>query len=93
VIDPKRTQAAELADIWLAPRVGTDAALALAMIRVLITEGSTTRRSLTSTATASMSLRQGPRSIRPRLGRRARACRPKELRPRPECMPTGHQRS
>jgi thiosulfate reductase/polysulfide reductase chain A len=39
VIDPKRTQAAELADIWLAPRVGTDAALALAMIRVLISEG------------------------------------------------------
>ena len=39
VIDPKRTQAAEMADIWLAPRVGTDAALALAIIHVLITEG------------------------------------------------------
>jgi anaerobic selenocysteine-containing dehydrogenase len=38
VIDPKRTQAADLADIWLAPRVGTDAALALAMIHVLKTE-------------------------------------------------------
>lgn len=38
VIDPKRTQAAQMADIWLAPRVGTDAALALAMIDVLIRE-------------------------------------------------------
>ena len=27
VIDPKRTQAAQMADLWLAPRVGTDAAL------------------------------------------------------------------
>ena len=38
VIDPKRTQAAQMADIWLAPRVGTDAAIALAMIHVLVTE-------------------------------------------------------
>lgn len=39
VVDPKRTQAAQLADLWLAPRVGTDAALALAMVHVLISEG------------------------------------------------------
>jgi thiosulfate reductase/polysulfide reductase chain A len=39
VIDPKRTQAAQMADLWLAPRIGTDAALALAMVHVLITEG------------------------------------------------------
>ena len=39
VIDPKRTQAAEMADLWLAPRVGTDAALALAMMQVMIAEG------------------------------------------------------
>src|SRR5262245_3079496 len=38
-IDPKRTQAAQMADLWLAPRVGTDAALALAMINVSIAEG------------------------------------------------------
>jgi thiosulfate reductase / polysulfide reductase chain A len=38
VIDPKRTAAANAADLWLAPRVGTDAALALAMIDVLIRE-------------------------------------------------------
>lgn len=38
VIDPKRTQVAQMADLWLAPRVGTDAALALAMAHVLIAE-------------------------------------------------------
>ena len=38
VVDPKRTQAAQMADLWLAPRVGTDAALALAMIHVMIAE-------------------------------------------------------
>ncbi len=39
VIDPKRTQAAQMADLWLAPKIGTDAALALAMMHVLIAEG------------------------------------------------------
>jgi anaerobic selenocysteine-containing dehydrogenase len=38
VIDPKRIPAADIADLWLAPRVNTDAALALAMIHVMITE-------------------------------------------------------
>ncbi len=39
VVDPKRTPVAQMADLWLAPRVGTDAALALAMTHVLISEG------------------------------------------------------
>ncbi len=39
VIDPKCTPAAQIAYLWLAPRIGTDAALALAMIHVLIGEG------------------------------------------------------
>lgn len=38
VIDPKRTPAADIADLWLRPRVGTDAALALAMANVIIAE-------------------------------------------------------
>jgi anaerobic selenocysteine-containing dehydrogenase len=38
VVDPKRTQVAQIADLWLAPRVSTDAALALAMIDVVIKE-------------------------------------------------------
>jgi anaerobic selenocysteine-containing dehydrogenase len=39
VVDPKRTQAAQMADLWLAPRIGTDAAIALAMTHVLISQG------------------------------------------------------
>ncbi len=38
VIDPMSTSTTELADLWLQPRVGTDAAIALAMMHVLITE-------------------------------------------------------
>jgi anaerobic selenocysteine-containing dehydrogenase len=39
VIDPFRTPAAGIADLWLRPRPGTDAAIALAMIRICIEEG------------------------------------------------------
>jgi anaerobic selenocysteine-containing dehydrogenase len=39
VIDPFRTSAAELADLWLRPRPGTDIAVAMAMIKVQIDEG------------------------------------------------------
>lgn len=35
-VDPRRTQTAELADIWLQPRPGTDAALLLSMINTII---------------------------------------------------------
>jgi thiosulfate reductase/polysulfide reductase chain A len=38
VIDPAETPAAKIADLWLQPRPGTDAAIALAMIHVLIAE-------------------------------------------------------
>ena len=38
VVDPKRIPAVDLADLWLRPRPGTDAALALAMIHVLVSE-------------------------------------------------------
>lgn len=39
VLDPLRTQAAALADLWLRPRPGTDAAIGMAMMQVLIAEG------------------------------------------------------
>jgi len=39
VLDPKRTPATELADLCLRPRPGTDAAIGLAMMNVLIAEG------------------------------------------------------
>ncbi|MBW2000727.1 MAG: molybdopterin-dependent oxidoreductase, partial [Deltaproteobacteria bacterium] len=39
VIDPRRTDDAEKADVWLQIRPGTDAALALGMINTIIQEG------------------------------------------------------
>lgn len=39
VVDPRRTRTAELADIWLRPRPGTDTALLLSMAHVMIEEG------------------------------------------------------
>jgi anaerobic selenocysteine-containing dehydrogenase len=39
VIDPRRTASAEIADIWLQPRPGTDGALALGWLNVIINEG------------------------------------------------------
>ena len=38
VIDPLFSEAASKADLWLALRPGTDAALALGMLNVIITE-------------------------------------------------------
>jgi thiosulfate reductase / polysulfide reductase chain A len=39
VIDPLATPTTDLADVWLRPRLGTDAAIALAMANVIIGEG------------------------------------------------------
>lgn len=39
VADPRRTKTAELADIWLQQRPGTDTALLMSMINVIIEEG------------------------------------------------------
>lgn len=39
VVDPRKTETAELADVWLQIRPNTDAALLMAMINVIIEEG------------------------------------------------------
>ncbi|MER5182199.1 molybdopterin oxidoreductase family protein [Streptomyces sp. NPDC002896] len=41
VIDPRRTRTAEQADLYLAPRPGTDLALALGMLHLVVAEGRT----------------------------------------------------
>jgi anaerobic selenocysteine-containing dehydrogenase len=38
VIDPRKTELAEVADVWLQPRPGTDCALLMSMINVIIEE-------------------------------------------------------
>ncbi len=47
VIDPRRTEAAEKADLWLQVHPGTDGALALALLNVMIDEGLYDREFLT----------------------------------------------
>ncbi|RMH72506.1 MAG: molybdopterin oxidoreductase family protein, partial [Actinomyces sp.] len=39
VIDPRRSETAAMADLWLRPRPGTDACLLAAVIAVLVTDG------------------------------------------------------
>ena len=39
VIDPRKTKVAEMADIWLQIRPGTDGALALGWLNIIINEG------------------------------------------------------
>lgn len=39
VIDPRRTRTATVADLWIAPKPGTDCTLALGFIKVIIDEG------------------------------------------------------
>ncbi len=39
VLDPLRSEAAKIADLWLRPRPGTDAAIAMAMMQVLVEDG------------------------------------------------------
>ena len=90
VIDPKRTQAAQMADLWLAPRVGTDAALALAMIHVLISEDLYDKafvarwcHGFDAAGRAGGAVSAGGcRSASP-------ACPPSRSSPRPACTPTG----
>ncbi|GAA2791966.1 molybdopterin oxidoreductase family protein [Kitasatospora paracochleata] len=41
VVDPRRTRTAELADLHLAPRPGTDLALALGMLHLVVADGRT----------------------------------------------------
>jgi anaerobic selenocysteine-containing dehydrogenase len=39
VIDPFRTSAVDIADLWIRPRPGTDGAIAMAMTKIMIDEG------------------------------------------------------
>ncbi len=43
VIDPRRTRAAQVADLWLPVRIGTDSALALGVMHILVRDGKADR--------------------------------------------------
>ncbi|MEU9302175.1 molybdopterin oxidoreductase family protein [Streptomyces sp. NPDC048269] len=51
VIDPRRTRTAEQADLHLAPRPGTDLALALGMLHLVVAEGRTDEEFITGRTT------------------------------------------
>lgn len=57
VIDPIRTKAAEKADLWLQVRPGTDCALALALLNVIIDEGLYDKEFVTNWTTSSFLIR------------------------------------
>ncbi|KJK56365.1 molybdopterin oxidoreductase family protein [Saccharothrix sp. ST-888] len=44
VVDPRRTRTAESADLYLAPRPGTDLALALGLLHLVVADGRTDKR-------------------------------------------------
>ena len=88
-IDPKRTQAAQMADLWLAPQVGTDAALALAMVHVLIAEELYDKAFVARWCHGFDELAAAGRAVS--AGRRrsaSPACPPSRSWPRPACTPT-----
>jgi len=58
VLDPRRSQSARLADYWLAVKPGTDAALALSMIHVMLSEGLFDRKFVEQWCTGTDELRE-----------------------------------
>ncbi len=48
VIDPRRTRSARVADLWLPVRIGTDSALALGVMHILVRDGKADRDYLAS---------------------------------------------
>ena len=99
VIDPFRTSAAEIADLWLRPRPGTDTAVAMAMIKILIEEGLYDRAFVekwchgfdgAGTSALLRARRHGRRSMSGVRGRaislRRRGC----MREGPSCFVSGH---
>ena len=73
VIDPVETRTARSADWHVRPRPGTDAALALGLMHVIVSEACTTPTTWPRTRTASRSCAAGSRSTRWSGSRRSRA--------------------
>ena len=70
VIDPRRTRAARVADLWLPIRIGTDSALALGVMHILVRDGLADRDYL---ATHTLGFDQVERDVLPRFAPAATA--------------------
>lgn len=71
VVDPRGGRLAGTADLWLAPRPGTDAALALGLIHLLLTEGGVDEDFLRDHTDADQPAPDGRGTVRERLAERA----------------------
>ncbi|HEX5280166.1 MAG TPA: molybdopterin-dependent oxidoreductase [Micropepsaceae bacterium] len=79
VLDPKRTPAADIADLWLRPRPGTDAAIGLAMMHVLIRESLYDREFVTAWCTGFDSLKQRVAEFAPEAAERLSGVRAADI--------------
>jgi anaerobic selenocysteine-containing dehydrogenase len=79
VIDPFQTSAAEMADLWLRPRPGTDGAIALAMTKVLIDENLYDRDDVANWCHGFDELASASAPARPNGPSSRPACRPREI--------------
>lgn len=71
VVDPRRTGLARTADVWLAPRPGTDAAVALGLVHRLLEHGGADREFLSRFSDADERAPDGRGTVLERLAERA----------------------
>ena len=94
VIDPFQTSAAEMADLWLRPRPGTDGAIALAMTKVLIDEEPLRPRRRGELVSRLRCPRRARQHLHARNGPSSRpACRPRRSSRRRGCSRAGRPAS
>ncbi|MFE1557290.1 molybdopterin oxidoreductase family protein [Streptomyces sp. NPDC058734] len=90
VVDPRRTRTAELADLHLAPRPGTDLALALGLLHLVVAEGRTDEEFIAERTTGWEDARAAAMAHWPELVERITGIALPELRRAVElfCTPT-----
>ena len=80
VVDPRRSETAAFADLWLGIDVGTDVALSNTIAREIIPAGSRTRPSSRARPRATRSTRRASRNGRSSAASASPACRPRSIR-------------
>ena len=88
VVDPRRTYLASKADLWLQIRPGTDAALVLGLINLIIEQGLYDKDFVERWCVGSTSWRRGRQSIRWIAWPRSPGCRPRRSARRRELYAT-----
>lgn len=88
VIDTRNTKTAQFADIHLAPKVGTDAALAMGIIRVLVKENLYDKAFVDNGATALKNLKTIVSLLPQSVRRKLPEYRLKRSLMQPACTPT-----